>query len=84
MKDFLFEFDLFIHSFCFRYTILKLEENETVKYAAGVAIIFEDEQFHMLQGNIFEELNEAKVYLQGSFSSRKEQEIRFMNELLLI
>ncbi|EMI11396.1 hypothetical protein [Anoxybacillus gonensis] len=64
MAEFLFEYDLFIFNCCFRYTILKFtNKNNNICYAAGVARIFTEEHFEMIQGKIFNNLADAKEYL---------------------
>lgn len=84
MEKFLFEFDYFIYGICFRYTIIQYEENNTEQFAAGVALISVNEEFEMLKGNVFNNLEDAKVYLYSLSFSTNELEPFFINELLMV
>lgn len=84
MEKFIFEFDNAIHGICFRYTIVQFENSSEIKYAAGVAIIFDNEEFQMLSGNVFNDVEEAKVYLQQLYFSKMELEKIFLNQLIQV
>ncbi|EIJ81790.1 hypothetical protein PB1_02585 [Bacillus methanolicus PB1] len=83
MSKFIFEHDLFVHGICFRYTIIQFEEDGKQRYAAGVGVVFVDEGFQMLQGDILDDINDAKLYLQQLYFSKFEieKETLFLCEL---
>ncbi|BCB35592.1 hypothetical protein [Bacillus cereus] len=86
MSKFMFEYDIFVHSIRFRYTIIEFIEQGIKQYAVGVAIVFEDEGFQMLQGEIFDNLNDAKLCLVQMSLSKNEidQDSIFLSKLLAI